>query len=109
MDPILIGLLGTVFGGAGLKIVEALINRGKNREDTAAALRKELRDDLARLREELKEEAKEADLWQGRFWQLKASTMMANHKVDRVIDVVDEKHPEAHLSDELDCLKNPDK
>lgn len=48
-----IALLGTLFGGVGLKAVESWMNRNKEKDDYDARQRKELRDDLAQTREEL--------------------------------------------------------
>lgn len=106
MEPALIALAGTVCGGVGLKIVEHLLGRGKNKDDLAASLRAELRGDIDRLRTELKDEAKDADDWQARYWELKASTLVANSKVDRVVEVVDNKHPESNLKNDLEPLMN---
>lgn len=53
MIEAVIALTAALFGGAGLKIIEALVNRKKDRADFAAQLRDELRVDLASIREEL--------------------------------------------------------
>lgn len=53
MVEAIIALTAALFGGAGLKIIEALVNRKKDRADFAAQLRDELRVDLASIREEL--------------------------------------------------------
>jgi len=54
-------LLGTIFGGAGLKIVEALLLRKKDRDTTATDLRQELREEVRYLREQLKDAEEELD------------------------------------------------
>lgn len=53
MVEALIALGAAVFGGAGLKIIESLLNRSKDKADFASQLRDELRVDIAGLREEL--------------------------------------------------------
>jgi len=54
-------LLGTIFGGAGLKIVEALLLRKKDKDTTATDLRQELREEVRYLREQLKAAEDELD------------------------------------------------
>lgn len=109
MDVALIALIGTLCGGAGLKIVEHLLGRGSKKEDLASSLRSELRQDLANLKADLREESKAADEWQQKYWELKASTLIANSKADRLIEVVDEKHPDKHLKKDLEPLLKPDR
>lgn len=109
MDPLLFGLIGTVFGGAGLKTVEAILNRGKNKDDTAAQLRTELRQDLATIKADLKEEAKSADDWQRKYWELKHELLIVNHKTNEAIKVVDDHHKEDGLGERLEGLENPGK
>lgn len=109
MDPLLIGLIGTVCGGAGLKVVEGLFNRASRKDDTAIQMRKELREDIASLKKELKEESQESEEWKAKYYEAKYSAVIANHKVDKVIDVVDEIHEEANLKEDLGELMHPDK
>lgn len=109
MDPALLTLAGVLFGGVGLKVVEKILNRGKEKNDTASELRAELRNDIARLREELKEETKDADLYKQKYWELKAELLIVNHKANKVIETVDNKHKDAHLGDDLKGLEYPGK
>lgn len=107
MDPAIIGLAGTLLGGVGVKVADKLMSRGKEKNDTASELRAELRNDIARLREELKEETKDADLYKQKYWELKAELLIQNHKANKVIEVVNEKHPESHLGEDLKGLEYP--
>lgn len=75
MDPALIALLGTVFGGFGLKIIEHVLGRGTKKQDLATVLRAELRQDIASLRAELKEAEKKADEWQSKYYELRTSNL----------------------------------
>lgn len=75
-----LALAGTLFGGAGFKIVETVLGRNKNRFDANKTIRDELRDELKTLREladKLHEEAdslrEELDLWRSRYYSLVAS------------------------------------
>jgi hypothetical protein len=56
VNDAVIALLAAVFGGAGLKFVEALIGRGKVKFDVATQIREELRSEINQLREELRKE-----------------------------------------------------
>lgn len=71
-------LAGTLFGGAGLKVVESWLSRKKIRSDDATVMRGELRDEIAALREQLtrakvEEQVVEAEVeeWRGKFYDLR--------------------------------------
>lgn len=71
MDEVtLFALLGAIFGGAGLKIVEWVLKRGERRETTRAELREELRNDVQHLREVLQRVEKDLDNWKVRYYNL---------------------------------------
>lgn len=101
-------LAGTLFGGAGLKIIEWFLNSGTRKDTSASDLRKELRNDIDRLRADLKEESSAADEWQAKYWEIKASTLMANHKVDKTAEKVDELH-HTHLTEDFKDITHPDR
>lgn len=112
MDPLtvtLIGAIGAALGGVLLKVVEHFLLKRERGDQTAQQLRKELREDYERLRQELKDEMKESNEWQEKYWAIRASSLIANHKVDKVIDVVDEKHPDGNLKDDLGDLMDTDR
>jgi hypothetical protein len=50
MDTAWIALIGTFFGGAGLKIVESFLSKGQGKVDAATAMRDELRKESTALR-----------------------------------------------------------
>lgn len=52
-NPGLVALLGTVFGGAGLKIIESWLNKTKERSTEAQTMRDELRREIDSLRLQL--------------------------------------------------------
>lgn len=75
-----LALAGTVFGGVGLKIVEAVLGRSKNKNDGQHVFREELRAELAALRteaEKLRDESDELrdeiDTWRTRYFSLVSS------------------------------------
>lgn len=55
MDPAWIALISTFVGGIGLKLAEKWLARGQVRQDTATALREELRKESLALREEVRQ------------------------------------------------------
>jgi cell division protein FtsB len=68
-------LLGTLFGGVGLRLTERFVDRKKTTLDYEASLRKELREENAELHDEnqeLKAEAqelrKEVNEWRIKFY-----------------------------------------
>lgn len=77
-NPGFVALLGTLFGGAGLKIVETWLGKAKQRQDAGAAIRAELRLEIEGLRSQLEkarfeEQRLEAlvDKWQGAYYDLR--------------------------------------
>jgi hypothetical protein len=70
-------LAGTVFGGAGLKIIEQILGKGKRREDIATSLRKELREELQELRTDNDKLEASVDEWRTKYYRLVAR-MAAN-------------------------------
>jgi uncharacterized coiled-coil DUF342 family protein len=71
LDPAWIALVGTIFGGAGLKALEHWLGRSKVRIDEAANLRNELRIEITTLREEIKELEAEVDKWRKDYYDLR--------------------------------------
>lgn len=54
MAEAVIAAIAAVFGGAGLKLVESLVNKSKVKVDVATQIRDELRVEIGSLRKELK-------------------------------------------------------
>lgn len=70
MDVAWIALIGTVFGGAGLKAIESMLSRSSTKIDAAAAMREELRKDAQANRELLRQLDKELDAWKEKYFIL---------------------------------------
>lgn len=70
MDTAWIALIGTVFGGAGLKIIESFLARGQGKVDAATSMREELRKESTSLREELRVVEKDLDAWKEKYFML---------------------------------------
>jgi len=72
-----LALLGALLGGSGLKFIEYWLSRSKVREDAAAQMRTELRDEIKVLREELRTVEDELDKWRGKYYELMDEFMKA--------------------------------
>lgn len=70
MDTAWIALIGTLAGGAGLKVVEKVLSSGAEKTDTASKLREELRKDQTELKEELRRVDHELDQWKEKYFLL---------------------------------------
>lgn len=73
-----VALVGTIFGGAGLKVIESWLGRAKERATEAQAIREELRQQIENLRAQLdKASAEEQRLeglieeWRGKYYDLR--------------------------------------
>jgi uncharacterized protein (DUF3084 family) len=66
----LIALLGTIFGGAGLEFIKRWLNKAKEKDDTATALRNELRSELTGLKTEMQAVEKELDEWKAKYYDV---------------------------------------
>ncbi len=80
-NPVFLALIGTLFGSAGLKVIEHWLSRAKSKEDTASKMRDELRleierkskdyaADIERLRGDLNETEKQLDELRAKYWAL---------------------------------------
>lgn len=77
-NPGFVALFGTVFGGAGLKVIESWLGKAKERATEQAGIREELRKEIESLRTQLdKSEAEEKRLeaqieeWRGKYYDLR--------------------------------------
>lgn len=70
MDTAWIALIGTLFGGAALKIVEGLFAKGTTKVDLATSLREELRKESTQLKEEVRLAEHELDTWKEKYYNL---------------------------------------
>lgn len=71
IDPIWIALIGTLFGGAGLKILEHWLGKTKTKTDEATRLREELRIEIVAGREEIKELEAAVEKWKKEYYDLR--------------------------------------
>lgn len=66
----LIALLGALFGGAGLEFIRRWLDKAKEKDDTATALRNELRSELTALKTELQGVERELDEWKAKYYEV---------------------------------------
>jgi len=72
-----LAMFAALLGGSGLKIIEYWLNRSKSRDDSALAMRTELREEVRSLREELRHVEEQLDLWRGKYYELMDEFMKA--------------------------------
>lgn len=65
-----LALIGTIFGGVGLKVLDSILSRSKTKTDLAAQIRAELRTDVQALRDEVRKLETELDTWKAKFYDL---------------------------------------
>ena len=77
-NPGFVALMGTIFGGAGLKVIESWLGKAKERAAENATIRDELRKDIDNLRAQLaaadeEEKRLEAQIeeWRGKYYDLR--------------------------------------
>jgi predicted RNase H-like nuclease (RuvC/YqgF family) len=71
IDPAWIALIGTVFGGVGLKMAERALGRSKERSDDATQIRDELRIEIVSQRDEIKALEAEVEKWRAEYYNLR--------------------------------------
>lgn len=76
-DPWL-ALIGTLFGGVGLKIIEHFLNRGKAKVDIATQLRDELRKDIKELQDRVDELEADNEKWRARAFKAEEEVAVRN-------------------------------
>lgn len=77
-NPGFVALMGTIFGGAGLKVIESWLGKAKERATEQQTIREELRREIDNLRAQLdKAEAEEQRLegliedWRSKYYDLR--------------------------------------
>jgi hypothetical protein len=66
------GLIGTLIGGVGVKFLERVFARGDRKLDDATAIRKELWEELNRLRLRIESLEGELDEWREKYFAVLA-------------------------------------
>lgn len=63
-----IALVGTIFGGVGLKLVEHWLNKSQERTTEQQNMREELREEIQGLKNEIRNLNLEVDKWRGMYY-----------------------------------------
>lgn len=84
----LIALLGTLFGGVGLEVIRRALAKSKEKEDSATAMRNELRTELTSLKAEMSAVEKELDLWRQKYYELYEKYVFIKVQYDAAIKVL---------------------
>jgi hypothetical protein len=63
-------LIGAIFGGVGLKIIESILNRSKVKNDMESQMRAELRGDVVSLKETIAKLEASLDVWRKKYYAL---------------------------------------
>lgn len=71
LSPGLIALIGTIFGGAGLKIIESYLSRSARQKDDAKEIRDELRLSITELRQENTELERAVERWRTDYYEMR--------------------------------------
>ena len=71
LDPAWIALIGTIFGGAGLKVAEHWLGKNRIKIDDASKIRDELRIEIAAQREEIKDLETQVEKWRSDYYALR--------------------------------------
>lgn len=94
-NPAILALIGTIFGGAGLKFIEHWLSRAKTRDDTATQIRNELRTELARIKEDLAEARKgqdaaedESDSWRGKYYERSDELIQVKEELASALNLI---------------------
>lgn len=69
-EQTIIALVAALFGGGGLKALEHILNRNKEKTDLATQLRDELRNEVNSLKEEVRGIDDDLDNWRKRYFRL---------------------------------------
>lgn len=87
-NPAVLALLGAVFGGVGVKVVEVFFLRSIKKIDIAGQIREELRGDITYYRGEIRRLQDDLDLWKSRYYVL--LEIIAKHDIDIPDELKDE-------------------
>ena len=97
LDPAVIALIGTIFGGVGIKFAEHWLGRGKIKIDDATQIRNELRLEITVQREEIKQLEKDVDRWREEYYTLRDKYVALNTELTLALQSIKTEATEAQL------------
>ena len=77
MTEALIAVFGAIFGGAGLKLIEHLLNKPSRNADIQSQFRDELRQEINALRLELRHVDDSLKYWRDRYYVVMSALSLA--------------------------------
>lgn len=97
IDPAWIALIGTIFGGIGLKFAEKWLGRSKERTDDAAQIRDELRIEITSQRAEIKELELEVERWRTEYYNLRDAHVKVQTDLTLALQNIRRQTPETPI------------
>lgn len=77
LDPTFVALIGTLFGGVGLKAVEHWLSRSRVKIDEQDKLRAELKGEITTLKAELRAAEADRDKWREEYFDFRDQMIQA--------------------------------
>jgi len=94
-----IALIGTIFGGAGFKFIEAWLNRSQKKEDIAFKMREELRSEkdsllkeMAVYKEDLRNAEKQLDEWRIKYFDIYQQLIELKSQLSEALRQAQDEH-----------------
>jgi archaellum component FlaC len=88
-------VIGAIFAGTGLKIVEKWLQKTKDKDDTATNLRNELRSELTALKKELADAGDSIDEWKAKYYDVIEKYILVKAQLNAVLKILSERGIEA--------------
>lgn len=82
--------IGAAAGAIGTKVVSAIFTSKRDRIDDAAAIRKELREEIAQMRERESKQAGEIEEWRRKYYELEDKMADMRRAMNLLQSTVDE-------------------
>ena len=101
IDPTVTAVVGTIFGGVGLRLVEHWLSRNKVRVDDAARIRDELRLEITAQREEIKQLEDDVDKWKNEYYDLRDKYVQIQTELTLALQRIKEEAEKAGIHEPL--------
>lgn len=100
----IIALVGTMFGGAGLEFIKRWLGKAKERDDTATALRNELRGELTSIKQELAAVEKELDEWKTKYYDVVEKYLTVKIQYENLMRQMQSNQTEVKQPDTIEVI-----
>lgn len=102
-----IALAAAVFGGGGLKVIEYWLTKSKVKDDSASEFRKELREEVKGLREELRQVESDLDKWRGKYYELMDQFIMVKGELDASLRAMNDDTQAVDTTEVIKSMNRP--